>query len=354
MVLQRNRRRQRKKKAPGTTGAPVVPASSAPVPPGAGASEESGGSSGGEESGRVCGSNTVTCPSARVQDEDPSFFSPASGAGVHFRHHEQGSGSSSSAASSNVQGGQQGVQGATNLSRRPVPRQQEVQSLQEFEKRSFSSGEDEDVSAQRRREEGGASEWSATESDEPYSKVVYDDEDDDDYDESRHPSEGESSFSSRDDDDEERYEDEEEDEGSNPPLEISGDDEGDDEEDDDEDSQDVHAVCQSGSAGVSLQSPDFASGDTSRDTVAAGDASKGGGDGGTAVPKSDTGREDEGGGNMESDMYFTESDDEDAKEYRKGGYHPVKVGEIYNRRYRIEAKLGWGHFSTVWLATDLQ
>ncbi|SPQ99904.1 unnamed protein product (mitochondrion) [Plasmodiophora brassicae] len=38
--------------------------------------------------------------------------------------------------------------------------------------------------------------------------------------------------------------------------------------------------------------------------------------------------------------------------YKPGGYHPVRVGQVYNRRYRIESKLGWGHFSTVWLATD--
>ncbi len=36
-----------------------------------------------------------------------------------------------------------------------------------------------------------------------------------------------------------------------------------------------------------------------------------------------------------------------------GGYHPVKVGETYNNTYKIVKKLGWGHFSTVWLATDL-
>jgi serine/threonine-protein kinase SRPK3 len=35
-----------------------------------------------------------------------------------------------------------------------------------------------------------------------------------------------------------------------------------------------------------------------------------------------------------------------------GGYHPVKIGEVYNDRYTIERKLGWGHFSTVWLASD--
>lgn len=36
-----------------------------------------------------------------------------------------------------------------------------------------------------------------------------------------------------------------------------------------------------------------------------------------------------------------------------GGYHPVKIGELYNTgRYVVVRKLGWGHFSTVWLVRD--
>ena len=35
-----------------------------------------------------------------------------------------------------------------------------------------------------------------------------------------------------------------------------------------------------------------------------------------------------------------------------GGYHPVKVGETYGGRYTVLQKLGWGHFSTVWLVQD--
>jgi hypothetical protein len=36
-----------------------------------------------------------------------------------------------------------------------------------------------------------------------------------------------------------------------------------------------------------------------------------------------------------------------------GGYHPVYVGEKYkDGRYTVDKKLGWGHFSTVWLAWD--
>eukprot|EP00403_Amphidinium_massartii_P017279 CAMPEP_0178422266 /NCGR_PEP_ID=MMETSP0689_2-20121128/27082_1 /TAXON_ID=160604 /ORGANISM="Amphidinium massartii, Strain CS-259" /LENGTH=653 /DNA_ID=CAMNT_0020043819 /DNA_START=113 /DNA_END=2074 /DNA_ORIENTATION=+ len=52
-------------------------------------------------------------------------------------------------------------------------------------------------------------------------------------------------------------------------------------------------------------------------------------------------------------MAYTESDDEGVEGYRKGGYHVVTLGEVYNGRYRALAKLGWGHFSTVWLCQDL-
>lgn len=38
--------------------------------------------------------------------------------------------------------------------------------------------------------------------------------------------------------------------------------------------------------------------------------------------------------------------------YRKGGYHPISIGDLFRSRYRIEEKLGWGSFSTVWLAID--
>ena len=45
---------------------------------------------------------------------------------------------------------------------------------------------------------------------------------------------------------------------------------------------------------------------------------------------------------------------EDPKDYCKGGYHHVEIGEVYNERYKILRKVGWGHFSTVWLAWDLK
>lgn len=36
-----------------------------------------------------------------------------------------------------------------------------------------------------------------------------------------------------------------------------------------------------------------------------------------------------------------------------GGYHPVRIGEKFNNgKYIVQQKLGWGHFSTVWLVHD--
>ncbi|EMD34246.1 hypothetical protein CERSUDRAFT_117131 [Gelatoporia subvermispora B] len=46
-------------------------------------------------------------------------------------------------------------------------------------------------------------------------------------------------------------------------------------------------------------------------------------------------------------------DEEDWEDYVKGGYHPVHIGDTFSDgRYVVVRKLGWGHFSTVWLARD--
>lgn len=46
-------------------------------------------------------------------------------------------------------------------------------------------------------------------------------------------------------------------------------------------------------------------------------------------------------------------DEEDWEDYVKGGYHPVHIGDKFSDgRYVVVRKLGWGHFSTVWLAKD--
>ncbi|EHN00780.1 Sky1p [Saccharomyces cerevisiae x Saccharomyces kudriavzevii VIN7] len=48
-----------------------------------------------------------------------------------------------------------------------------------------------------------------------------------------------------------------------------------------------------------------------------------------------------------------ERNEESLKDYRPGGYHPAFKGEPYkDSRYILVRKLGWGHFSTVWLARD--
>ncbi|EPB76069.1 kinase domain protein [Ancylostoma ceylanicum] len=47
-----------------------------------------------------------------------------------------------------------------------------------------------------------------------------------------------------------------------------------------------------------------------------------------------------------------DEEQEDPRDYRRGGYHPVNIGDVFNRRYHVIRKLGWGHFSTVWLCWD--
>ncbi|XP_077987336.1 SRSF protein kinase 1-like [Glandiceps talaboti] len=48
-----------------------------------------------------------------------------------------------------------------------------------------------------------------------------------------------------------------------------------------------------------------------------------------------------------------DEEQEDPADYCKGGYHTVKIGDLFNNRYHVVRKLGWGHFSTVWLSWDL-
>eukprot|EP00941_MAST-03F_sp_MAST-3F-sp1_P000866 g866.t1 len=55
--------------------------------------------------------------------------------------------------------------------------------------------------------------------------------------------------------------------------------------------------------------------------------------------------------NIESED-FSNDDDEGEDGYKPGGYHRVHIGDVYNNRYEVKTKLGWGHFSTVWTAFD--
>ncbi|CAJ1051307.1 SRSF protein kinase 2-like [Xyrichtys novacula] len=44
---------------------------------------------------------------------------------------------------------------------------------------------------------------------------------------------------------------------------------------------------------------------------------------------------------------------ENPEDYDIGGYYHVEIGEIFVDRYQVVKKLGWGHFSTVWLCWDM-
>lgn len=56
----------------------------------------------------------------------------------------------------------------------------------------------------------------------------------------------------------------------------------------------------------------------------------------------------------EDEQYDSDDEEqEDSADYCKGGYHPVKIGDLFLNRYHVTRKLGWGHFSTVWLCWDL-
>ncbi|RHZ59771.1 hypothetical protein CDV55_105607 [Aspergillus turcosus] len=43
---------------------------------------------------------------------------------------------------------------------------------------------------------------------------------------------------------------------------------------------------------------------------------------------------------------------ESLEKYRPGGYHPVMIGDMLHARYHIVDKLGFGGYSTIWLARD--
>ncbi|XP_053705660.1 SRSF protein kinase 3 [Synchiropus splendidus] len=59
------------------------------------------------------------------------------------------------------------------------------------------------------------------------------------------------------------------------------------------------------------------------------------------------------GGHEQLDLNDSQ-DSEDPREYCSGGYHPVQIGDVFNRRYQVLSKLGWGYFATVWLCQDLR
>jgi len=63
--------------------------------------------------------------------------------------------------------------------------------------------------------------------------------------------------------------------------------------------------------------------------------------------------EEEDGEDEEGESSDYTSEDEGTEDYRRGGYHAVRVGDSFKQgAYVVQSKLGWGHFSTVWLAWD--
>lgn len=45
---------------------------------------------------------------------------------------------------------------------------------------------------------------------------------------------------------------------------------------------------------------------------------------------------------------------EDVEQYRRGGRHPINLGDILSNKYKVIHKLGHGGFATIWLARILQ
>lgn len=51
-------------------------------------------------------------------------------------------------------------------------------------------------------------------------------------------------------------------------------------------------------------------------------------------------------------VYKLIEDVERLERYRPGGFHPIYIGDRLHERYRVVHKLGYGAFSTIWLARD--
>lgn len=46
-------------------------------------------------------------------------------------------------------------------------------------------------------------------------------------------------------------------------------------------------------------------------------------------------------------------EEEQFDEFKAGQYYPVNIGDVYDSKYQILGKLGFGTTSTVWLARNL-
>lgn len=50
----------------------------------------------------------------------------------------------------------------------------------------------------------------------------------------------------------------------------------------------------------------------------------------------------------------SEDIEEGKSAYQSGGFHPVYIGDIFDERFKVLNKIGYGRYSTVWLVKDLQ
>lgn len=50
----------------------------------------------------------------------------------------------------------------------------------------------------------------------------------------------------------------------------------------------------------------------------------------------------------------TPIEEETLRYYKPEHYYPVKIGDVYKKRYQIAGKIGYGAYSTSWLCHDLQ
>jgi serine/threonine-protein kinase SRPK3 len=46
--------------------------------------------------------------------------------------------------------------------------------------------------------------------------------------------------------------------------------------------------------------------------------------------------------------------EEGTEVYRQRGFHPVYIDDVFNDRYKVPNKIGYGVYSTVWLVRDLR
>ena len=52
-------------------------------------------------------------------------------------------------------------------------------------------------------------------------------------------------------------------------------------------------------------------------------------------------------------VYIPETDVEDFEDYTIGGFHPILIGDTFqDGRCEVIHKLGYGGYSTIWLARD--